>query len=176
MALLNLDFHPPGTRPSLSGSVLLLLGIAAVAAAFASIRHAEATKATMEEQVALQEQVRQKRQPNRNVDKRKATRTEEALLARARVIASLDYSWQPMFAALEATQSKKVALLSIEANQTKKQVRIIAEARTLTDAVAYVGQLQRQGAVSRALLLQHDVQSEPAEHPVRFTLLMEMRA
>jgi hypothetical protein len=176
MAILDFDFHPPTTRPTLAGVLLLLAGLAAVAAAIASVRHADAARTDLQEQVALQEQAVQKRVPNRSLAKRNASRSEAAKLARARVVATLEYSWEPMFKALEATQSKKIALLSLDANQTKKQVRVVAEARTLTDAVEYIGLLQRQPAIKRALLQQHEVQSEPAEHPVRFTLLLEMRA
>jgi hypothetical protein len=176
MAILDFDFHPPATRPAVLGVVLLLAGTATVAVAFANIRQADAAKAEMQDQVALQEQINQKRVPNRSLAKRNASRTEQALLARASVSANLEYSWEPMFAALEATQSKKIALLSIDANQGKKQVRVVAEARTLSDAVEYVGLLGQQRAIRRALLQQHEVQTDPAEHPVRFTLLLEMRA
>jgi len=176
MAKLNFDFHPPRTRPGLVGVALLLTGIAAAAASFADMQRAEADKTALLDQIATQQQAQQKRTPVRSAAKRNTARNEEAQMARARVTASLDYSWQPTFAALEATRSKKIALLSLDANQAKKQVRLVAEARRLSDAVEYVGQLGRQSGVKRAVLQQHEVQNEPEERPVRFTLLLEMRS
>lgn len=175
MAKLKFDFHPPSTRPSVLGVALLLAGAIAISASLLNMQLAHEEHDSRVSQVAALELAQQKRAPVRARATRARNTSDIAQLARARVRNSLAYSWQPTFAALQATRSPKIALVSLEASQAKSQVRLIAEARRLADAVDYANQLSLQAGVKRTALLQHQVQEKDPQRPVRFTLLMEMR-
>lgn len=175
MATLNFDFHPPSRRPSVAGVALALVGIAALAASLFSLHQANEAHDARSREVTALELAQQKRMPVRARVSRTRTTGDIAQLARARVRDSLDYSWQPAFAALQATQSARIALVSLEASQAKSQIRLTAEARRLADAVEYANRLSQQPGVQRTALLQHQVQEKDAQRPVRFSLLMEMR-
>lgn len=175
MATLNFDFQPPSTRPRMLGLILMLAGMMTLGASLFNMQQSNADHASRSREVAALEQALQKRTHTRAKSSPRQTSGDTAQLAKARVRANLDYSWQPAFAALQATHSPKIALVSLEASQTKKQMRLVAEARRLADAVAFASRLGQQNGVARTALLQHEVQEKDAQRPVRFTLLMEMR-
>lgn len=175
MAILNFDFKPPSNRPGMLGVALLVAGIAALGASLIHMQQANQVHAAKSQQVAAFEQAQQKRTPSLVKSRRSPATADIAQVAKARVRSSLDYSWQPAFAALEATHSRKIALVSLEASQAKQQLRLVAEARRLADAVEYANQLSLQNGVKRTTLLQHQVQEKDGQRPVRFTLLVEMR-
>lgn len=174
MAALHFDFKTPSTRPTLWGMLLLLIGLGALGAALVDMQQARHAHEARVAQLAALEQTLQQRKPVRRAAVRSTT-NDAAQIARARVRASLDYSWQPAFAALQATFTPKIALVSLEGSQAKKQLRVVGEARQLADAVAYANRLGLQSGVLRTALLQHEMQERDAQHPVRFTLLLEMR-
>lgn len=174
MATLDFDFKPRSTRPGAWGVVLLLTGMIALAVTLFYMRQTNEAHDARSREVAALELAQQKSTPVRARPSRTAAPRDIAQLARARVRSNLDYSWQPAFAALGNTRSPKIALISLEASQTKKQVRLVAESRRLMDAVAFANQLDLQPGVARTALLQHEVQEKNAQRPVRFTLVMEM--
>lgn len=174
MAKLQFDFQAPSTRPSISGAILLLAGVVALGASVWDMQQARRTHDARVAELAALEQTLQQRKPRRSAPVR-STAGDAAQLARARVRANLDYSWQPAFAALQAAFTPKIALISLEGSQARKQLRLIGEARELADAVAYANKLDLQPGVLRTSLLQHERQERDAYHPIRFTLLLEMR-
>lgn len=174
MASLHFDFQKPSTRPTVWGVLLLLIGLVALGASLVDMQQARHEHEARVKQLAILEQTLQQRKPVRRATARSTT-GDAAQLARARVRANLDYSWQPAFAALQATFTPRIALVSLEGSQAKKQLRVVGEARQLADAVAYANKLGLQPGVLRTALLQHEMQERDAQHPVRFTLLLEMR-
>ena len=171
MARLDFDFHARPARPGKLGIALALLGVLAVAWSVNNMQVARATGAGLAMQIAALEQSR-----SHQVAKPVVPADSASHIAQTRIASQLAYSWQPAFDALAATRSKKIALLSLEAVQSKAQLKLVAEARQLADAVAYVDALQQQPGVKRAALLQHEIRADDAEKPVRFSILVELRA
>ena len=170
MPRLDFEFHAQPPRFNKLGWVLLLAGLTASGWAWLNLQAARATDAGLAMQIAAIEKV----QPHR------ATRSVEpevdaAHVAQGRVTAQLDYSWQPAFDALAAASSEKIALLSIEAIQAKSHIKLVAEARQLVDAVAFIDMLQQQPGVKNATLTQHEVQDKADQHPVRCNILVELQ-
>lgn len=174
MLTLDFDFRTPSSRPGVVGLALLLAGTLALGLSFYGMHTANTAHDARVAEIAAFEQTQKKRKPNRSRFSRVQTSGESGELAKTRVRANLDYSWQPAFAALEATRSRKIALVSLEASQAKKQLRIVAESRRLADAVEFAQQLNLQPGVKRTGLMQHEVQEAGEQHPVRFTLVMDM--
>ena len=170
---MDFDFQARSTRPGALGVVVLLAGMIALAVTLFYMQQTQVAHDERAAEVAALEQAQQKSRPKRVKPSRTAP-VDIAELARARVRSNLDYSWQPAFAALENSRSPKIALVSLEASQTKKQMRLVAESRRLMDAVAFANQLHLQPGVVRTALMQHEVQEKNAQRPVRFTLVMEM--
>jgi nitrate reductase NapAB chaperone NapD len=88
----------------------------------------------------------------------------------------LNAGWQPAFDALATAHSSKIALLSLDAVHAKQQIKLVAEARSLADAVEFIEALQQQPGVQRAVLVQHEIEVDAEYQPVRFQVLVEWRA
>lgn len=167
MARLDFDFHARPARPGIFSLVLVLAGVVAAGGSWHAWQTVRDAQAGLARQIAALEQTRP-----RKVAK-PATRGDEV---RQRIAAQLAYAWQPTFDTLVAARSNKIALVSLDAVQAKSQVKLVAEARQLADAVEFVDALQQQPGVKRAALFQHEVQSAQKEHPVRFTVIVELSA
>lgn len=167
MARLEFDFHTRPARPGRLGIVLALAGAVALGLGWNALQASRAAGAGLALQIAAHEQnkPRPATQP--------AARPDDA---QAHIVAQLAYSWQPAFDALAAARSKKIALVSLDAVQAKSQLKLEAEARRLADAVDFIDALRQQPGVKRAVLIQHEVMLDDAQQPVRFNILVELRA
>ena len=175
MARLDLNFHPGGWRVGtlrLDALGLALLLAGALALIWAADQWLTARHGSAELASAIR-QLEQRPAPKRPVASRADTTAQAAL---DRVAAQLNAGWQPAFDALAAARSSKIALLSLDATQAKHQIKLVAEARRLSDAVAFVEALQQQPGVLRAALTLHEIQTDAEQKPVRFHITLEWRA
>lgn len=87
------------------------------------------------------------------------------------VLAKLTLPWDKLFQAVEWSAGKDVALLGMEPDAEKREVKISAEAKNLMAMTRYLGQLSAQEIFTNVYLQSHQVQEQMAEKPVRFTLI-----
>lgn len=169
MARLDLDFHAANRRSGGLAWVWLLLGGLAlfwVVSQWLNLRDSEA------ELMRAINQMSQRPPPVRPI----VPADSAAKAARERVAEQLAASWQAPFEALASIRSNKVALISLDANQAKRQVKLVAEARQLADVIEYVETLQQQPGIKRAVLTQHEFRVDDEQQPVRFHITVEWRA
>ena len=171
MARLDFDFHARPPRPGMLGIALALVGVTAMAWAWMNLQAVRATGAGLAMQIAALERVSSHpaAKPTSHAD-------DAARLARAQVAAQLEYAWQPAFDALAAARTSKIALVSLDAVQARSQLKLVAEARQLADAIAYIETLQQQPGIRHVELLQHEVQTDDAQKPLRVNILVELGA
>jgi hypothetical protein len=164
---LDFDFHSSSARPGKLGIALALLGVLVLGWVWNTLQTARATEAGIALQIAAIEQEQQRNQFKPAVN-------AAVQIAQAGVAAQLAYSWQPAFDALAASHTEKIALVSLDAMQAKSQLKLVAEARQLADAVDFIDVLQQQPRVKRVTLTQHEVQRDADQQPVRFSILVEL--
>jgi hypothetical protein len=102
-------------------------------------------------------------------DKAAARAAEEA----GDAVAELATPWSILLKELERAgedSNGSVAILAVEPDREKRQVRVVAEARTLPIALAYVERLQKSTALRYPMLESHEVQAKDPERPVRFQI------
>jgi hypothetical protein len=88
-------------------------------------------------------------------------------------LADLTMPWSRLLRELEAASADSkdsVAVLGVEPDRDKRQVRVLAEARTLPIALAYVERLQKSQALRYPMLESHEVQLRDPQRPVRFQI------
>ena len=86
--------------------------------------------------------------------------------------------WTLLLSELEQASKEsqgQVALLGVEPDHAKHNVRVSAEARTLALALAYVQRLQSSRSLEYPMLDRHEIRADDAQHPVRFELTGEWR-
>lgn len=101
---------------------------------------------------------------------RKQEEVERELKSANEVLRKLTVPWESLFMTLEATRGDKIALLAMEPDVRKGQVRIIAEAKTSNDMLDYLRRLGSEAAFSGVILVNHQIQQQDAERPLRFSI------
>jgi len=86
------------------------------------------------------------------------------------IILELNLPWKELFAAVESYSKDDVAVLSIEPDSQKGSVRINAEAKSLDSMLAYLAYLQKTPLFREVELINHQVQEQDPQQPVRFLL------
>ena len=103
-------------------------------------------------------------------------RMSEAL-QRANVVAlELARPWDRTFAALEAADQPGVAVLAIDPDPRRDEVRITAESQTMAGMLGYLDQLRAQSTFGQVALQQHELRMDDPARPIRFTLLAQWRS
>lgn len=162
---IELDFARRRARLTRRGLILLIAGIAAAVVVFVDYRGVSAQSAGLEWRLAaLQGGDRPAK-----TDKAGLRAEQDAAAA----IDDLTTPWSSLLRELElasADSNGTVAVLGIEPDRDKHEVRVLAEARTLPIALAYVERLQKSRALSYPMLESHEVQLKDPQHPVRFEI------
>lgn len=90
--------------------------------------------------------------------------------AAKRLIDRLDLPWEALFASLELSANDRIALLSIEPDVERREVRLSVEAKDLQSMLDYVRVLEFAPALRNVRLLGHQVNVQDAQRPIRFTV------
>lgn len=87
----------------------------------------------------------------------------------------LGLPWSDLLVGLEKSRSKKIALLSLDADGRKPVVTMVAEARNLQDMLGYIESLKGDAKFKSVRLVSHLLREDDPQMPVRFTLLVRWR-
>ena len=165
---IQLDFA--GRRPALSlaGGLLLAVGLVAASGVFLEYRAVAQHRAGLELKLAAfaRADALAAAPAETPADARIAVSVEQAAT-------DLATPWTLLLSELEQASKEthgQVAVLGVEPDHAKHSVRVSAEARTLTLALAYVERLQGSRSLSYPMLDRHEIRAEDAQHPVRFEL------
>ena len=166
LARLDLGFQP---RPRL-GRVALGMLLVGVACASVVVGHYQVTLGRL---ARAQADTLASHRERPSVDPRRMSET----LQRANVVAlELARPWDRTFAALEAVDQPGVALLAIDPDPRRDELRITAESKDMAGMLGYLDQLRTQPAFGGVALQQHEVRMDDPGRPIRFTLLAQWRS
>ena len=167
---IELDFARRRRLLSRSGAIVLAIGVAAAMLTVADYRTVGETIAGVE----LRLDALRPAFPGASDDSAARVATEAAA-----AIAELATPWTALLKELERAgedSQGSVAALAVEPDRAKHEVVLLAEARTLPDALAYVERLQDSTALRHPMLASHEIQTKVAERPVRFEIKAEWSA
>ncbi|MBY0579205.1 MAG: PilN domain-containing protein [Burkholderiales bacterium] len=166
MQALKLDYIADG-RSIWVGMLLLALGIGVGGGAL--WHHIELNR-----KIAYQEALLaslQRRIPKAApVEKRDGAQIAEETKMAHDVVVDLNRPWDALFKSFESTPHEDVALLAMEPDAKKGIVRISGEARSLESLLGYIADLQKIPLLREISLLNHQVQDQDPEKPVRFMI------
>jgi hypothetical protein len=99
-----------------------------------------------------------------------ATVSSETLAFARETVGLLTTPWDRLFAALEAAQTERVALLSVEPDASQRTVTINGEAKDYLAAVSYVASLAGQKGLREVHLTRHELLRSGAQRPLAFSI------
>ena len=161
-----LDFAAPRVRTTLTGVVLLAVGLSAVALACLEYRATSMKRAGLE--MKLADAVR--RSSRNPADAVSAQRQSEEATSITR---ELGTPWTGLLADLETASHAsegQVAVLAVEPDHEKHRILIKAESKDLSLALAYLKRLQDSHSLRYPMLDSHEVVADDKDHPVRFAM------
>lgn len=168
-AALELEFLAgAGGRPRRVAWLALALSVAF--AAWIGERHSQSQQ-QLESLQARQDELQQRLRPA--ADARLGALTAEApkrIEQANAVIERLTLPWEDLFRAVEAADSRSMALLSLEPNARDMTLRIAGEARSIGDLLAYVDRLALQPCLKQVQLVGFDTVQRDGVAVVSFTL------
>lgn len=168
MAALKLDFLHPLPRPHWLGWLLLLAGIGAAAW---TAWHNRQLDAALADESARASRLQMPGPTPRQARRTATPESTEVLSAREQ----LTLPWSRLLAGLEAAQSKRIALLALDADGRKPDATLTAEARNLRDMLAYMETLKQRGGFNSVVLASHQLRDEDPQKPVHFVLRLRWR-
>lgn len=164
---LALDFKQTPRHWSASGLLLLVCGALALAYTANAERiltgKIELVEARMDNLAK-----RGKIKPAQPVD---AQELQQEIRQANDILQQLTLPWDALFRAVEANSEREIALLSVQPDVAKGIVRIGGEAKDFDALLAYVTRLEQSKVLQRVYLTSHEVRTQDAEKPVRFSLL-----
>lgn len=125
-------------------------------------------------EMKLMERVEAPRDPN--LVKVSARPLKEGELAAARdTIRRLSIPWDSLFGALEAAQTERASLLSIEPDGASGTVTLTGEAKDYLAALTYVANLEMQKVLTRVYLSKHETRQGDPQRPIVFAISASWR-
>ena len=87
-----------------------------------------------------------------------------------RTIHQLNLPWSVLFSRLEKAKTEGVALLSVEPNTNSTAIKVVGEAKTYETMLKYVRNLSAQGVLQGVYLIDHKMDEQNPDKPIRFSL------
>lgn len=94
----------------------------------------------------------------------------DALAGARTVVGHLAGPREKLFRALEAIQEPDVALLALTPDTQKRTMRIYAEARSFGAMLSYFHALEQSRTFNQVMLIEHEIQDDDPQRPLRFSL------
>ncbi len=169
MQAIRLDYVA-STRPSVAGVALMLLALVVAALAWQQHASLQQQRESLAAAIVQARQVAglQQTQP---VAARPTAALAADMLAARQVAEFLLMPWEDVFTALEAGSIKDAALLSIEPDAKKQQLKLLAEAKDNNAMFQYMQRLEATPQLSDVVLLKHEILEDVAQRPLRFVLV-----
>ncbi|VXB19759.1 PilN domain-containing protein [Massilia sp. 9I] len=85
-------------------------------------------------------------------------------------VMQLNLPWRDLVEAVRAATPSNVALLALEPDAKRRNLRITAETKNSDDMLAYVAQMQEQGWFASVNLVRHEIAEQEPNKPLRFQI------
>lgn len=84
------------------------------------------------------------------------------------VVQRLSLPWDELFAAIESASGDRIALLGVEPDSQRGEVRLTGEAADYKALLAYLGRLSQPGRLSGVHLVRHEIKADDPQRPLTF--------
>lgn len=166
---LQLDFRAKRQVWSWLGLLLLVAALCLVVWVFQQQQKLQLAHDALDEAISqLTEQNQAQQKPVVKVDD---TVTRDGAIQAQWITDQLAFPWEPLFQALEKSQQADIALLSLQPDTKKMQVKLGGEAKDFKAVLTYINQLQSSPVFSKIYLIKHEVNESIQQKPIDFTLI-----
>ncbi len=167
MRAIQLDFAS-SRKPSMLGLVMFALALLLLTIIWQ--RHTNINQELLTLDQSIQElKERKGLKPAEPQLQAKSSADLRANIEEAKKLASfLMIPWGDVFNALETAALDDLALLAIEPDAKKRQLKITAEAKNKDIMFSYLEKLEESDELANVYLLKHEIVEDVDQHPIRF--------
>jgi hypothetical protein len=167
MRAIHLDFAS-NRKPSLLGLVIFALALLLLMMVWQRYNHINQQLLTLDQSI----QELKERKGLKPAEPQLQAKSSADLLAKieeAKKLASfLMIPWGDVLNALESSALDDLALLAIEPDAKKRQLKITAEAKNKDVMFSYLEKLEASSELANVYLLKHEIFEDVDQHPIRF--------
>lgn len=170
MQALKLDYRQDRRLHHFLGYMLLALALALAAFLLWYYSNLHQQQVQIQSVVdSVESKINQSRQPLvRNGND--SANIKEVMAYSNKVIQKLNLPWNDLFVLLEAAKSENIALLGVEPSVKEAKVKLTGEAKDFKAMFDYLRALQTQPVLKNVYLLDHKIDDQNPDKPIRFTL------
>lgn len=165
---LNIDFRRRRSTTRI-GVLILLLGVVAIISIAARHQHAIDEVAALEVGARKAAPVTLAKAPLPSLSPAELTYMQA-------VLQQLNIPWERFFSGLEQVATADVVLLNVHPDVIKGTVRVTGEARDFYAALRWITSLNAGEVFHDAQLVEHEVNQQSPEAPIRFALSARWKA
>ncbi len=169
MTTVNLDYLA-SRHSNWVGMLVLALGVVGSISAVWCYRDLNREISDQEVMVARLQERGKRLSTSTVADGRDAEQIDRETKQANAAILALSLPWKELFEAFEVSRTNEVAVLSIEPDVQKGLVRISAEAKKMGSMLDYVSTLQKIALFREVTILNHQIQEQDPEKPIRIVL------
>lgn len=171
----RIDFAHPQPPVKLTGPLLggLMLAASVALAVGLVVRYQDLT-AEIESTETKVERLMRANAPERTVRGLREAVAEEVRRVNLAAV-RLTIPWEELFKTVEAATDKRVALLSLQPNFQKRELKISGEADDFGAILSYIGRLESGGALAEVRLVSHEVAGRQNSTAIRFEVAATWR-
>ena len=169
MRALQLDYRSRHGLRHFFGFILLAIGMALalmIASNFLNLRQQTSQVQSMLDDI--DGRIHAKTNPNDST--MPPQKLNEVMKFSNRTIRQLNLPWSVLFSQLEKAKTEGVALLSVEPNTNSTAIKVVGEAKNYEAMLKYVRNLSAQGVLQGVYLMDHKMDEQNPDKPIRFSL------
>jgi len=167
MRPLNLDYVVSRT-PSIQGVLLLLLALISVAAVWQFNHQLQQQLGSVDQQLRDRRELSGIKTAVAPVQKKSSTELLNQIEQARKMADFLLVPWRQVFTALEIAALDDAAVLAIEPDAKKRQLKLTIEAKNQDVMFAYIARLEATPQLTNVYLLKHEIMEDADQHPIRF--------
>jgi len=181
MRKMHIDFAPPSLRRTLhraprgAWSLVLMALVLLPNLAGSGMRYREQAQTVARLEAQSQAHTRQAEVAKVAAPVRAPVPEAQAGAVNAAVL-QLNLPWRALHDAIQAATPAGIALLALEPDAKKSNMRITAEAKSSDDMIAYVAQLQQVEWFGAVALVRHEINEQDPNRPIRFQIDAQWKA
>lgn len=172
MRSLDLDLIARRSAARLLGGVFLLWAVGAWGYALYEYRGLNAKAEIMEAKWrSLHRASRRENMPAEPRDAAEREKRQAEVRYANNIVRRFSLPWNGVFEEIDASVGDDVALLSVEPDTEKRELRVAAEAKDFNAMLDYIGRLQAGRFFRDSHVISHQIQQQDPQRPVRFMLV-----
>ena len=174
MQRLSLDYQKSGAAATRIGAILFLAGVLTALSITMAFRSTRLDLATAEANMGHLTHQAERHKGLSSSARSSPELQHEAQLAND-ILMQLALPWESMFNTLESSNTDQIALLAIQPDTGKHSIKVNGEAKDFSALLNYIQQLEQDKTMSDVALLNHEINQQAPEKPVRFALTANWR-